>query len=61
MIDINSIEAYSLRYKSWFVRSVHDYMSKSGAYLKGLFSYGKSNIERMAEQVLVKFEVLVTV
>lgn len=53
MIDIKSIEEYSLRYKSWFVRGVHDNTSKSGTYLKGLFSYGKSNIERMAEQVLV--------
>ena len=42
-----------MRYKSWFVRGVHDNTTKSGAYLKGLFSYGKSNMERMAEQVLV--------
>lgn len=53
MIDISNIKEYSLRYRSWFVRGVHDNTTKSGAYLKGLFSYGKSNMERMAEQVLV--------
>ncbi len=53
MINIHSIGEYSLLYQSWFVRGVHDNRAKSEAYLKGLVSYGKSNIERMAEQVLV--------
>src|SRR5688572_4954352 len=52
-MNISSIEEYSFRYKSWFLRGVHDNTVKSGAYMQGLFSYGKSNIERMAEQVSV--------
>lgn len=51
MMNISSIGEYSLRYKSWFIRGVHDNTAKSGAYMQGLFSYGKSNIERMAEQL----------
>lgn len=52
-MNISSIEEYSLGYKSCFVSGVHDNTAKSSAYIQGLFSYGKSNIERMAEQVSI--------
>lgn len=52
-MDINGINEYNFRYGGWFRRGVHDNTAKSSEYLKGLFSYGKSNLERMAEQLSV--------
>ncbi len=52
-MNIDDVDAYNYRYGGWFKRGVHDNTAKSCEYLKGLFSYGKSNIERMAEQLSV--------
>lgn len=52
-MDITGVDGYNFRYGGWFRRGVHNNLAKSSSYLKGLFSYGKSNIERMAEQVSV--------
>ncbi len=52
-MEVNDVDAYHYRYGGWFRRGVEDNTAKSCEYLKGLFSYGKSNIERMAEQLSV--------
>jgi SRSO17 transposase len=52
-MDTRGIESYTIRFGEWFIRGVHNKLSTSSAYLKGLFSWGKSNMERMAEQLSV--------
>jgi len=52
-MDIEEIEAYSLRYSDKFRSGVHNNTGKCSAYLSGLFSYGKSNMEDMSEHLPV--------